>query len=199
MAGLKFNPYSENLFIKAIKIEEKMNNFTEIRSMIKRIQDDRDASIEQSWKILIEGALFEGRCGNRKVAREQFGYLLKKCRNYGPIFLEASKYEERENEVQRAIDICEDGLKYNSKYSPLWFQYIRLQEKKGHEQIKCLGEIYSNISKEFQWKINIELAQTYERLGFEQKTNEYLKRAVMECPDNVKWKIWMIAARLMQN
>ena len=37
MAGLKFNPYSENLFIKAIKIEEKMNNFTEIRAMIKKI------------------------------------------------------------------------------------------------------------------------------------------------------------------
>lgn len=46
MAGLKFNPYSENLFIKAIKIEEKMNNFTEIRSMIKKIQEDRDASID---------------------------------------------------------------------------------------------------------------------------------------------------------
>ena len=65
MAGLKFNPYSENLFIKAIKIEEKMSNFTEIRAMIKKIQDDKDASIDQSWKILIEGALFEGRCGNR--------------------------------------------------------------------------------------------------------------------------------------
>lgn len=70
MSGLKFNPYSENLFIKAIKIEEKMNNFTEIRAMIKKIQEDKDASIDQSWKILIEGALFEGRCGNRKVARE---------------------------------------------------------------------------------------------------------------------------------
>lgn len=34
MEGLKFIPYSENLFIKAIKIEEKLQNFTEIRAMI---------------------------------------------------------------------------------------------------------------------------------------------------------------------
>lgn len=32
--GLKFNPYSENLFIKAIKLEEKMQNFENIRKMI---------------------------------------------------------------------------------------------------------------------------------------------------------------------
>lgn len=43
------------------------------------------------------------------------------------------------------------------------------------------------------------MAQTQERLGNDTKTNEYLRRAVLECPDNVKWKIWMISARIMQN
>lgn len=43
------------------------------------------------------------------------------------------------------------------------------------------------------------MAQTHERLGNDTKTNEYLRRAVLECPDNVKWKIWMISARIMQN
>ena len=28
LKGLKFNPFSENLFIKAVKCEEKLGNFT---------------------------------------------------------------------------------------------------------------------------------------------------------------------------
>lgn len=46
LKGLKFNPYSENLFIKAVKIEEKMMNFTKIRDMVKLIQNDKGAHID---------------------------------------------------------------------------------------------------------------------------------------------------------
>lgn len=44
MKGLKFNPYSENLFVKMVKIEEKRQNYQKIRKMIKEIQDDKDIS-----------------------------------------------------------------------------------------------------------------------------------------------------------
>jgi hypothetical protein len=37
MKGIKFNPYSENLFIKMVKIEEKRLNYDKIRRMIKTI------------------------------------------------------------------------------------------------------------------------------------------------------------------
>lgn len=93
--------------------------------MIYQIQNDK-VSIDKKWKILIEGALFEGRCGNTDMCRSQFKYLLENCKNYGPVFLEASKYEERENQIDRAMKLCSDGLEYNHKYSPLWFQYLRL-------------------------------------------------------------------------
>jgi len=39
-------------------------NFTKIRDMIKLIQNDKGAHIDKSWRILLEGALFEGRIGN---------------------------------------------------------------------------------------------------------------------------------------
>ena len=68
LEGLRFNPYSENLFIKAIKLEEKLQNFENIRKMIYKIQNDK-VSIDKKWKILIEGALFEGRCGNKDQCR----------------------------------------------------------------------------------------------------------------------------------
>ena len=104
--------------------------------MVKTIQTDKNVSIDNSWRILLEGALFEGRCGNREMAREQFKFLLKKCKNYGPVYLEASKYEERENQISEAIDICDEGLEYNASYNPLWFQYLRLYEK-ADEKVKA--------------------------------------------------------------
>lgn len=64
--GLKFNPLNENLFIKAIKVEEKIGNYTEIRQMIKKITD---SPVDKTWRILLESALFEGRTGNREAAR----------------------------------------------------------------------------------------------------------------------------------
>jgi hypothetical protein len=97
--GLKFNPTSDNLFVKAVKIEEKNGNFENIREMIQNIKKNKDISFEKSWRILLEGALFEGRIGCHQNAREQFNYLLSKCKSYGPIYLEASKYEERQNEI----------------------------------------------------------------------------------------------------
>lgn len=71
--------------------------------------------------MLLEGALFEGRIGNKAVARQMFRNLLDTCNSYGPIFFEASKYEEREGDIDFAVKICEEGLDYNVKYGPLWF------------------------------------------------------------------------------
>jgi len=34
LRGLKFNPFSEILFIKVVKLNEKMNDFQQIRQMI---------------------------------------------------------------------------------------------------------------------------------------------------------------------
>jgi len=89
----------------------------------------RDVSFERSWRMILEGALFEGRVGNQRVARKAFRYLFAHCQTYGPIYLEASKYEEREGEIGEALRICEEGLQFNQKYGPLWFQYMRLYEK----------------------------------------------------------------------
>ena len=94
----------------------------------------KEVPFEKSWRMILEGALFEGRSGNKDAARKAFKHLLKRCQSYGPIYLEASKYEEREGDLTRALKICEEGLQYNLKYGPLWFQYIRLFEKNGFKK-----------------------------------------------------------------
>ena len=98
--GLKFSTLNENLFVKAIKIEEKNRNFDHVRQLLGLL---KDIPIEKSWRMILEGALFEGRSGNKEAARMAFKHLLANCQSYGPIYLEASKYEEREGEIERAI------------------------------------------------------------------------------------------------
>ena len=38
-----------------------------------------------------------------------------------------------------------------------------------------VGDMFQHISKEFHWKVAIEAAQTFDRIGHDQKTQEYLK------------------------
>jgi hypothetical protein len=91
---------NENLFVKAIKVEEKGRNFDRVRKLLGVL---KDVPFERSWRMILEGALFEGRSGNREAARMAFKHLLRNCQTYGPIYLEASKYEEREGEIEKAI------------------------------------------------------------------------------------------------
>ena len=60
-------------------------------------------------------------------------------------------------------------------------------------------DMFKHISKEFHWKVNIELAQTYDRLGNDDKMHEHLRNSILDCPENIKWKIWLVASRIMQN
>jgi hypothetical protein len=55
--------------------------------------------------------------------------------------------------------------------------------------------MFGHISWELSWKIYIEAAQTYERLNNKVATKEYLQSALMNSPDNLKWKVWLISSR----
>jgi hypothetical protein len=55
--------------------------------------------------------------------------------------------------------------------------------------------MFNNINRELSWKIYIEVAQTYERLNEKEATMDYLMQAILNSPDNLKWKVWLIASR----
>ena len=59
--------------------------------------------------------------------------------------------------------------------------------------------MYKNIGKDYHWKINIELAQTFDRIKNHIKSSEHIKNAIQDSPDSVKWKVWLVASRIMQN
>lgn len=122
--GIKFSPLNENLFLKLVRIEERRGEIVCVRKMTKSVYEAIETgktTIGDVWKLLVESALAEGRCGYREQARKGFAYLMKHLPNNGNAFLEASRFEEREDQLIAAINICERGLDLNTKFSPLWF------------------------------------------------------------------------------
>lgn len=67
--GLKFCPYSENLLTKVVRHEEQAHNLTAARALLGHI---RFIQFDQSWRLMLEGALLEARAGETQVARRVF-------------------------------------------------------------------------------------------------------------------------------
>jgi hypothetical protein len=107
MKSLQFKPLNENLFVKVIRIEEKRECISNIRVLIEDIKSRTDATFEQSWKLLVEGALSEGKFGNIKEARNLFNYITSNYKTNGAVYVEASKFEEREDNIEEAVDYCD--------------------------------------------------------------------------------------------
>ena len=74
--GLRFSALNENLFVKAMKVDEKLKNYQGVRQLLSTL---KDVNLERAWRMVLEGALFEGRVGNKEAARTAFRYLLKNC------------------------------------------------------------------------------------------------------------------------
>ncbi|KAJ9467817.1 hypothetical protein DIPPA_27935 [Diplonema papillatum] len=85
--------------------------------------------IEKSWKVLLEGALFESRQGNDDKAQAVLMHLATIVPKQGTVFLEAARIEEKTGNFIKAIDIVKQGLRLNPKFGPLVFMHIRLLEK----------------------------------------------------------------------
>ena len=50
--------------------------------------------------------------------------------NFGTIFLEGVRFEEKwGGSLTNAISYCEEGLRKNPRYGPLWFAYLRVIDK----------------------------------------------------------------------
>ena len=204
--GLAYCPGSDQLAIKLIKTEEKLGNEQEARSILGRFQA---LPIESSWKVLLEGAAFEARCGNILHSRGLYQHLMCTCGHYGAVFIDAVRFEEKwGGDLDSALDYCERGLARNNRYGPLWFAYLRVLERieltstpSKHSQnslkekrLQVLHTALEALSKELSWKIYMDYAQTMERYG--ENYRKYMKDAVANTPDNLRWKAWLFCARM---
>jgi len=212
--GLQHCRYHETLMTRAVKVQEKMGNLSMVRSLLSRL---RHVGIHKVWKTVLEGALIESRAGNVETARRVLKYLMFHVPWYGPLYLEAYRLERDQQRVNEALLIVERGLRSIPRYGPLWFGALRLCEeidasKQCHALSTTLAMIdraMVSISKELVWKIHLEAAQMHERAatrrssvddpGFDVLLDPARKRlslTVLTCPANLRWKVWLAAARM---
>ena len=204
--GLCYSPCSDQLAIKLLKTEEKLGNEAGARSLLGTFQS---LSIESSWKVLLEGAAFEARCGHTAAARGLYEHLMGVCGHYGAVFMEAVRFEERwGGDIDAALDYCERGIARNSRYGPLWFAYLRTLERAElsftrskhslasikEKRFQVLSSALEALSKELSWKVYLDYAQTLERQG--EDSRKHLREAVVSCPENLRWKAWLSGARI---
>lgn len=157
-----------------------------------------------TYKLLLEGCLFEGRCGNIKAAQKALRFLCKRCYGQGLVFTSAAAFEERIGNIESAIKICEEGLESNVSFGPLWFLLIKLAAKApvnfqfryGSNIEELIDEGIAYVSQELKWKLYLEAAQYQDKKDNIELARKYLKEAVSYCNSKLKWKVWIIGARI---
>lgn len=150
------------------------------------------------------------------MAREVLKHLTHHVPWYGPLYLAHTKLERDYGSSSEAFAIVEKGLKELPRYGPLYFQAFRLMEKEDLSQkaydLPRTMEMVSradSISRELLWKVHLEAAQMQERaalLAVEDNckldlrvalkaTRRSYAKAIMLCPSNLSWKIWLASGR----
>lgn len=215
LAGLEYCEYSENLLTRAVKHQEKLGNLDSAHELLARL---KHVGIDKVWRTVLEGALLEARAGNHSMARRVLKYLMHHVPWYGPLYLEAYRLERDQNNPKDAFAVVERGLAAMGRYGPLWFGAFRLCEEMDMARkdyhlpnaLRMIKRATVGISKELVWKVHLEAAQMLERAALEQvndnaspsldtlltPTRKRIAMTILTCPNNLRWKVWLAAARM---
>lgn len=174
--GLVACPVRESLLPRIVKLFERLRKFDDIRMIMSVLKYEK---LDRTWKLLLEGGLFEARDGRNDTSRRIFKFLMKHVHWHGPIYYEAFRLEERIGYEEVAISIAETGLSELKHYGPLWFGLMRLLERRDVRDerqwwlrgylpsLATLTEMCHNavfkISKELTWRVHFERFQAEER------------------------------------
>ncbi len=161
--------------------------------------------------MLLEAAAFESRAGRDEVARLVFQYLMAHVSWVGPVFYEASRFEEKRENYRVAVDIVHAGLRTCGKYGPLWFALMRLSEKlhgvttplslAGPDGLPdttylqqargAVEQALLVVSKELIWKVHFEAAGLEERVGNWAGSRYHLACSAQAVAPSLRWKVYL--------
>ncbi len=212
-AGLEYCEHNEALMTRALKLQEKLGSLDTARVLLARL---KHVDIHKAWKTVLEGALIEARAGNATTARRVLKYLMHHVPWYGPLYLEAYRLERDQGQVQEALKVVEKGLIAIPRYGPLWFGALRMCEEIDYTNnalelptaCEMVERAIESISKELVWKVHLEAAQMFERALLQRTSvddpqfndmlhpaRRRLSLAILTCPTNLRWRVWLAAAR----
>jgi la-related protein 1 len=169
VALISCSKLNEHLLPRMIKLRERQYRNDRTREWLSMLKYE---SLEKSWKSILEGSLFEARVGNFHATRDMLKFLRRHVPWYGPLFLEAYRLEEREENDDEALKIIQQGLVELPRYGPLWFGMIHIKERRDILEERCQWQrgmlpllnqssadcaaavVY--ISRELMWRVYLE-------------------------------------------
>ena len=191
--GLRYCPLCEVLMTRLLRLEERTGGLARARALVARLEE---LPLEKTWRTVLEGALLEARHGQCAEARRIFERLMAGVPWYGPVFLEACRFEDACEDFERALAVVERGLRENPKYGPLWFAALRLFEKVAPARLPgAVRSAADCLLSDLRWKVHFEHAQACERAARYGDARAAYRAALDACPGNLAWKVWFGAAR----
>lgn len=194
--GMRYCSHDESIAIRCLRFEESLGHMKNVRQLISTFSR---IPIERCWRIVLEGALIEGRAGNLESARRVFSYLLRTVKWYGPIYYEVALFEERLERCEIALKIVLQGLNEIPRYGPLWFLKFRLCEKLGNGGLMtsrhAIDSALAAISKELLWKVHYEHGMLESRARNIDGSRKAFREAILSCSNTHRWKIWLAGSR----
>ena len=75
-----------------------------------------------------------------------------------------------------------------------------MREKNFDEMNYLIDDFLNYTSKECEWKVHLEIAQLLERIikPLSEKVTNHLKQAFATSPESIRWKLWLVASRILQ-
>ena len=180
MEAFNANPNSEQIWLAAIKLEWENNEFQRARLLLTKARER--APTERIW---MKSALLEREVEDSNRTLQLIDSAIEKYPGFSKFYMMAGQVcDELLNNLTKAREYYQQGLKMCSDSVPLWCLSVRLEERlKGDTKARSLIEIarLKLAKNEFLWLESIRLER---RTGNEKLAESLMAKALQECPNS---------------
>ncbi len=202
--GLRFCPVNEVLFVKLLRIYEKLAMKDKARSLLSGLAQSHTKPEQRmnAVKLMVEGGLFEQRDGNFEASKKLLVYIEGTKENDAIFYAEYAKQEERLGNLESAKALCDKCIERQPNFPMGWFMGLRLAEKLDNVSYKpavrqqVVARIWRHVPRELQWKLYVEQGLFSERCGKVEECRTQLSQALLYSPENLRWKLCVLGARI---
>ncbi|KAK8827616.1 hypothetical protein WA577_007163 [Blastocystis sp. JDR] len=233
LRGLERLPNDEALLEKRVKVEERLRN---VEGVVACAETFLAMSTKRCIKNIMEATLATAKLGCGYQASALFAALLHhRLFTQGGVTLDYVRFVFKTEDYEHGLALLKDSLAKLSKHGPIWFFTFSVLEQ-NHTARWCLGDISNRpynrelevhltqallcLPDDLKWKVFYIAAQaqlrsfTHIRLWTRTKKRyllaycahyprvvtvcfHYLRECARLCPNDYKWKVWLLTGRVL--
>ena len=231
--GLEYLPNNEALLEKRVKVEERLRN---VEGVVACAETFLAMSTKRCIKNIMEATLATAKLGCGYQASALFAALLHhRLFTQGGVTLDYVRFVFKTEDYERGLALLKDSLAKLSKHGPIWFFTFSVLEQ-NHTVLSRLDDISNRpynrelevhltqallcLPDDLKWKVFYIAAQaqlrsfTHIRLWTRTKKRyllaycahyprvitvcfHYLRECARLCPNDYKWKVWLLTGRVL--